>query len=215
MGARDLTGKRFGRLVVLYRDKDNVSPSGYKSVMWRCKCDCGNEITVRAKSLVNGMTKSCGCFRREEMARKASKHNGFGTRLYHIWDSMRQRCNNPRNNAYCNYGGRGIKICKEWDNFSNFREWALQTGYDETAPRGKFTIDRIDVNGDYSPNNCRWADMKEQTKNRRESIYLVYNGQRKTLMEWCQLLDIKYQTAWRRYSRGLPVELILKDKLNK
>ena len=121
----DLTGMRFGRLFVVGRADDIVSESGYKTLAWNCVCDCGNSTVVRGKSLTGGVTQSCGCFAREQMSKRVSRHHGYGTRLYAIWNSMRQRCNNPNHKAYKNYGGRGITICKEWDDFGEFRRWAL------------------------------------------------------------------------------------------
>lgn len=171
--------------------------------MWRCKCDCGNTVVVRGKCLSQGVTKSCGCLAKELLAQRASKHHGFGTRLYAVWNSMRQRCNNKNHHAYCNYGARGISICKEWNDYSNFRDWAESVGYDENAERGQFTLDRIDVNGSYSPENCRFVDMRIQTNNRRETIWIDFRGEHRPLAEWADITGIKYQTLWRRYKKGL------------
>lgn len=205
---KDLTGKRFGRLTVLYRSQDNIAPSGYKTVMWQCKCDCGKDVIVRGKCLSDGTTKSCGCFAKELMSQRMSKHSGFGTRLYAVWNSMRQRCNNPKNRAYPNYGGRGVSICDEWDDFAAFRDWALLAGYDENAKRGKFTLDRIDVDGNYTPENCRWADMSIQTNNRRETVYITYEDETHALTDWAKITGIKYHTLWRRYKKGLEPQKI-------
>ena len=202
IAAIDLSGKRYGRLIVNHRAEDNISKSGYRTVMWECSCDCGNKVIVRGKCLRSGTTKSCGCLVKELMSQRASKHHGFGTRLYAIWNSMRQRCNNKNHRAYQNYGGRGIKICDEWDDFRAFREWAYDSGYDDTAKRGVFTIDRIDVNGDYCPNNCRWASAKEQMSNRRCTPYYCLDGEKHTLLEWAEITGIKYETIWKRYSKG-------------
>lgn len=178
--------------------------------MWQCRCDCGKEVTIRSKCLTRGVSKSCGCLAKELASKRASKHNGFGTRLYAVWNSMRQRCNNPKHHAYQNYGGRGIAICHEWDDFSAFRNWALSAGYDEDAKRGKFTLDRIDVNGGYTPDNCRWADMSVQSNNRRETVYVSYDGETHTLTEWANITGIKYCTLWSRYKRGFTPEAILR-----
>lgn len=207
--ARDLTGNKFGRLTVLYRVSDSIAPSGYKTVIWRCRCDCGNEVIVRGKCLTGGVSKSCGCFAKELMSQRTSKHNGFGTRLYSVWNSMRQRCNNPKHHAYQNYGGRGISICNAWNDFAVFRDWALSTGYAEDAARGKFTLDRIDVDGNYTPENCRWADMRTQTNNRRETVHVTYMSETHPLTEWANITGIKYHTLWSRYKRGLSPEMIL------
>ena len=205
----NLIGQVFGRLTVIDRADGLVSESGYHTVMWKCKCDCGNIVNVRAKSLKQGVTKSCGCFRRDRMSNIASRHHGFGTRLYTIWNSMRQRCNNPKHHAYSNYGGRGITICKDWDDFDKFRKWAIGAGYDENAPRGQYTLDRVEVDRGYSPDNCRWVDMKTQSNNKRETIYLSYNGETLTLTEWADRVGLHYTTLWKRYKEGFDTSQIL------
>lgn len=157
----------------------------------------------------SGDTKSCGCLQKEGVSQRFSKHHGFGTRLYAIWDSMRQRCNNQNHRAYHNYGGRGITVCKEWDDYDAFRVWAYKSGYDDSVPRGVLTLDRVDVDGGYSPKNCRWVNMKTQSSNKRGTLYLEYDGVSKPLIDWAREKNIKYSTAWRRYSRGWPPERIL------
>lgn len=200
--ARDLAGMRFGRLTVLNRAADHITAKGYHHIMWNCICDCGVKCVIRGKSLTGNVTRSCGCLQKEQIKERASKHNGFGTRLYNIWNSMRQRCNNPNHRSYHNYGGRGIKICAEWDDFNIFRAWALSAGYDETAVRGKCTLDRIDVDSGYSPNNCRFINMREQADNRRGSIILEHDGETHPLTVWAEILGIKYPTLWKRYRSG-------------
>lgn len=202
MAAKDLVGKRFGRWTVKERASDHVTAKGYHHVMWRCVCDCGTERCVRGKSLTCGISKSCGCMRDELLGQRARKHGGFGTRLYAIWISMRQRCNNPNHHSYHNYGGRGIKICPEWDDYEIFREWAIRAGYKEDAERGLYTLDRIDVNQGYQPNNCRFATMREQAENRRDSIWVEHDGEIHPLTVWSEILDIEYTTLWSRYRRG-------------
>lgn len=208
---KDLSGMKFGRLTVKQRADDNISDSGYHTVMWNCTCDCGNEVVIRGKCLTGGVTNSCGCLAKELLSERASKHHGYGTRLYAVWNSMRQRCNNKNHRAYPNYGGRGINICNEWDDYAVFREWAIASGYDETAARGTFTLDRINTDGNYCPENCRWANMKEQTNNRRCTPYYEIDGERHTLLEWSKITGIKYETLWRRYDMGWDAERALKS----
>lgn len=210
---KDLAGMSFGRWTVLefagYRTYKN-NPK--KNPLWKCRCSCGNEKDIRETSLLDGTSKSCGCLMKERIKEVKSTHGGTNTRLFHVWDSMKRRCDNPNDKAYHNYGGRGIKVCDKWhDDFAAFREWAISTGYDENAKKGEFTIDRIDVNDMYCPENCEWKTMKEQARNRRDTIYLELNGVTRSLPEWSDISNVKYQTLWRRYSKGWSVERILKE----
>lgn len=167
----DHTGERFGRLVVLGRAEDYIAPNGKHHVRWRCLCDCGNETIVDVCELVGGGTKSCGCLHEEMIHSGRVKHGGRHDRLYKVYANMKNRCYNCNSNDYQYYGGRGIKICDEWlSDYGAFRDWALSNGYDSNAERGKCTIDRIDVDGNYEPSNCRWTDMATQSRNRRNVI---------------------------------------------
>lgn len=165
----DLTGQRFNRLTVLRY----VGNNRYNQRLWECACDCGNITVTTTHSLRAGIAKSCGCLKKEIVTKRINEHNHkhgqTKTRLYNIWYGMKARCKYPSHCSYKNYGGRGIKVCDEWENdFLKFRQWAMENGYDEDAPRGKCTLDRIDVDGDYEPSNCRWITQKEQMSNTRK-----------------------------------------------
>lgn len=164
-----------------------------------CKCDCGKEKVVRLSSLKSGDIKSCGCLRKslaKEMFCKNKfcvKHGLSRTRLYRIWQAMKQRCMNKNRNSFNNYGGRGITVCDCWkDSFERFREWAISNGYSDNL-----TIDRIDVNGDYCPENCRWITNDEQQNNRRNNHFVEYHGHRYTLAQLSRKLNIAESTLWR------------------
>jgi len=189
---KDLTGHRFGRLIVLgfsHRDK-------HRSNCWRCQCDCGKEYITRGSRLINGNTKSCGCLLKEHAKLTAVKNTIHGntrkdmqgkhyTPTYKSWESMRLRCNNPNATGYDYYGGRGIKVCPEWDDFRNFlRDMGER-------PQGT-SIDRIDPNGNYCKENCRWATGKEQLYNRKNTLNVFYNGMNMTIKEWAKKINIRY-----------------------
>lgn len=193
----DLTGQRFGRLIVVRR----AGVAKDRHVLWECQCECGNTTVVMGKCLKNGDTRSCGCLLNEVIAKGggAYKHGGSPTknkpnRLYGIWAGMLNRCYNRNNKAYSYYGGRGITVCKEWKNdFTAFRGWATSNGYCEDL-----TIDRIDNDGDYRPENCRWVTMKEQNSNKRSSLLLTYDDETHTITEWAKIKGItKWTLVWR------------------
>ncbi len=188
---------KFERLSVLCRDGTYISPCGNTEPLWKCRCDCGKEISVRGSMLRTGKQKSCGCYS-AEMARTRLLKHGFADseRLYDIWNNMRDRCNNPHNPKYALYGGRGIAVCDEWDDYSAFKEWAILHGYQDNL-----SIDRIDTNEGYRPGNCRWVTQKIQCNNKRNNRYLTFNGKTKTMMEWSECIDIPYSTIRSRLNK--------------
>lgn len=163
--AANLLGQRFGRLLVI----EQVGRIGGRGVMWKCLCDCGNETIAATKELRSHNTKSCGCLRDEKISCVNNIHGESHTRLYNVWNGMRQRCKDPNHKSYHNYGGRGITFCDEWDDYTAFRNWALASGYDVNANYSDCTLDRIDVDGNYEPDNCRWVDATTQALNKRKS----------------------------------------------
>lgn len=161
---RDLRGMRFNKLIVI----DKAGRDKYGKILWKCKCDCGNETITHGRDLVNGHCKSCGCIK-NATRKEEGKYKGLSnTRLFRIWKGMNQRCTNPNNKNYELYGARGIKVCKEWQGtqgFFNFLAWAVENGY-----RENLTIDRIDGENGYSSDNCRWADWSTQRKNQNRKV---------------------------------------------
>ena len=196
---KDLAGQKFGRLTVVRRGTTHVLPSGQRQTMWDCLCDCGNTTTVNTGNLKSGRVVSCGCYNREVQKRRCRGTHGYSrTRLYDIWHKMRQRCSWERAEYYDRYGGRGISVCQEWDeDFSAFCVWALQNGYSDSL-----SIDRIDVDGDYEPTNCRWSTMKVQENNRTNNVVVGYEGKSLTLAEWADEYGLKYTTFYERLKRG-------------
>lgn len=195
MVLKDLTNQRFGRLVVIRQAENAVSQNGQSIVQWLCQCDCGNLKIVPARDLRSGHVRSCGCLALE----CRTKHGEYNTRLYSIWVSMIQRCNNPNHKHYNYYGGRGIQICEEWYNYINFRNWAYNNGYYDNC---SLELDRIDSNGNYNMYNCRWITHREQMNNRRNNLYIEYFNEIHSLAEWCWIFNLPYKVINTRIYRG-------------
>lgn len=190
---KNLTGKKFGRLTAV--KKIGIDKRG--QAIWLCKCECGNTIETITNRLTMGKTKSCGCLALENKRNLHITHGKSHTRLNSIYRKMKQRCYNPHNPAFKYYGGKGILICEEWlKDFDNFYYWAIQNGYNDSL-----SIDRIDVNGNYEPQNCRWADDKTQARNTTHCRYVRYKGETKTLSEWCEVLCLNYATINQRLNK--------------
>lgn len=198
-----LTGKRFGKLLVLERAESSNSGR----TRWRCKCDCGSETIVDGFLLRNGKTKSCGCL-------KYSKRNGYinekNKRLHSIWANMKSRCNNKNSKSYSVYGGKGIKVCKDWEKFLDFQNWAIANGYSD-----ELTIERLDVNKNYCPENCCWIPKSEQAKNRTCTYKIMHNGKEKNLTELCKELNLNYKRIHNRIHKlGWNVEKAINTEIS-
>lgn len=206
MGAfLDLTGMRFGKLTAISRAKDYTQTNGRKRTAWICRCDCGNTITALAENLKSGATTSCGCYRRECTSTRVSTHCETDTPLYGVWCTMKSRCYNKNVKYYGRYGARGIGVCDSWlDCYENFRDWAIKSGYSEGL-----SIDRIDNNKGYSPDNCRWASSAEQANNRSSNNLITFRGETHNVTEWARILGINPKTIFTRLYSGWSIERAL------
>jgi hypothetical protein len=202
---KDITGKKFGRWTVIKfvkaipRYNENGSIKSRK-LYYLCKCDCGNERIVVSENLKSGKSKSCGCIRKENPNFKT--HWLSNTRLYTVYVGMKARCYNPNNSSYKNYGERGITVCDEWlKDFKAFYDWAIANGYDKTAKRGECTLDRINNNIGYTPENCRWVSQSLQNNNTRRNKLIKFRNEIHTLKEWSVLLSLPYTTLSSRLNK--------------
>lgn len=201
---KNLSGKRFGKLVAI---SPVLGKNPYK-YLWLFKCDCGKTKEISKYSVLSGRTTSCGCFQKSRVSRVGGLSY---SRLYRIWSHMKDRCYNKKNEAYKNYGGRGINVCKEWNgSFLRFKKWSFENGY-----RDKLTIDRINTNGNYEPSNCRWVTMKEQQRNKRNNKKVLYKGKSICLSEVSEIEKIDLSTISGRIKRGVPLEksLLFRNKI--
>jgi hypothetical protein len=212
----NMIGRRFGTLTVI---SEAPNPYKRKPIAWLCKCECGKTIVVEGGLLRRGYYSSCGCQRIELLRKAMTKHGLTDTKLYHSWKCMKYRCLNSHYTEYHLYGGRGITVCNEWLTFENFAKWALANGYKEGL-----SIDRIDANGNYERNNCKWSTAKEQANNKRNNHFITCEGETHTLAEWADIKGLDYgclesrlnnlgwdiKTALNRPSRGRGKRKLLK-----
>lgn len=198
----DFIGAKFGRLTVTKRIENQIDKNGKPHSTWECKCECGNVVAVRGTYLKSGAVKSCGCLNKDALRSMLTIHGESRTRLYKIWAGIKERCYNVNDNEYNNYGGRGIIMADEWlNNYRAFREWAYSNGYHEDPNKEPCSIDRIDNNGNYSPENCRWVGRKIQQNNTRHNHYVEYNGECHTVAEWADIYRIEYNLFYRTLKR--------------
>lgn len=187
----DLTGQRFGHLLVEKLDHRTSKRKYY----WRCICDCGNVCVVQASKLTTGYTKSCGCLRHNSPPNKT--HGLKDDELYPVWCQMRYRCENPNHQAYKWYGAKGVKVCESWHDFKTFYDWMHANNW----KRG-LTIDRINTNGNYEPDNCRLVSMEIQQNNRNNNIRIECGGELHTISEWSKIIGVGRGTIYHRYFKG-------------
>jgi hypothetical protein len=202
----DLSGQRFGRWTVLHRCD---APEESNRVYWLCKCDCGNTKAVMGSALRSGKTKSCGCLSREKLIERNTTqhaiHRMTGIKLYKTWTGIKNRCYNQKSAHYQNYGKRGISMCEEWRNsFVEFNKWCRDNGY-----RVGLSIDRINNDGDYEPDNCRWVTQDVQANNRRSVVYIEYDNTTMSMSEWARLKGMSLQVLRYRLNAGWPTEKAL------
>lgn len=209
MNCKDITGKRFGKLTVIRRAGTNKN----RAALWECVCDCGAYKTITGSALRTGHTQSCGCLQKKIAGNTIKSFNKTGlrskgrylhgenkTKLHNIWVNMRARCNNPKWDHYDRYGGRGISVCDEWnDSYISFRDWALSHGYEDGLE-----IDRIDNDGNYEPENCKWSNREEQVNNRSNTVFVTIDGVKKPLSVWCREKNVDYKTAHAKLKKGIP-----------
>ena len=199
----DLAGKKFGRLTAI----EIVGLDKHHHAIWRCACDCGGEKLVERYSLTRGSVRSCGCLPRElnKTGDYRRTHGMWGTRIYRIWKNMKTRCNNPNGKDWKDYGGRGITVCEEWQhNFQAFYDWSMANGYNDDL-----SIDRIDCDKGYSPDNCRWTDATTQANNKHNNHLITINGVTKTCMAWIKDTGISRSTFYQRLRKGVTGEALI------
>lgn len=201
---QDLTGQRFGRLQVIRQ----ATHSADKRTRWWCQCDCGNICITRGKNMKDGDAQSCGCLRKETTRARSITHGqgAIATRTpeYQSWASMKSRCYNPKTERYPHYGARGITVCERWLN--SFENFFADMGQ---RPGPSYSLDRIDVHGNYTPENCRWATARQQARNTQKAVYLTHAEKTLSVWEWADIVGISSRTLHERLRRGWPPERML------
>lgn len=191
----DITGKKYKMLIAI--EFDHMQG---ERAYWKFQCDCGNIIVARADAVKFGKIHSCGCYQRKllDEGGYTKTHGMTHSIIYDRWQGMIDRCYRKTDKAYYNYGARGICVCDEWRHvFQNFYDWAMKNGYSD-----ELTLDRIDVNGNYCPENCRFISVKEQCRNKRTNVYLAINGETKCVTEWCEIFNFPRHTVYRRLKKN-------------
>lgn len=201
----NLVGCKIGKLTVLEYKGKRTYKCGASDNLWLCRCDCGN-IVIRTQYTLRRGT-SCGCERRRKVSESLKTHGGTHTKLYYVWRTMKSRCSNPHTHSFKDYGGRGISICDEWHDFRNFQDWAIKNGYKEGLQ-----IDRIDVNGNYEPCNCRWVDIITQARNKRNNHKVEWRGAVYTLSQIERMTGVDHRLIGKRLKRGWDVERAITQK---
>ena len=186
-------GNKYGKLTVIRPIHNGTR------WLWECSCECGGTTIAQPQRLIKGLQNACHCGRRRFLHEYHYVHGDSKTRLYEIWAGMKKRCNNPAVKRYDRYGGRGIRYCPEWESYPEFKKWALASEYYDGG-----TLDRIDNDGDYTPENCKWSTLKEQAANRSSSIVIERDGEKHILSDWCKILGLTYSTVYCRIHRGIP-----------
>lgn len=190
----EIKSQKYGKLSAIRR----IGKDKHGHYLWECRCDCGNVVIAAQARLRSGRKRSCGCLHKDA-AQKRAKPYSHRERLYVLWMGMRQRCSNPNNSSYAWYGGKGVTVCDEWENnYLSFKKWALETGYDESLPRGMQTIERKNVGKGYSPDNCEWKTIQQQQRNKGNTKLFEYNGESHTVVEWSEILGLKHGTLHSR-----------------
>lgn len=196
----DITGQRFGRLVVIRRDGER-----FGQVLWHCQCDCGSTKAIVGNTLRRGLAQSCGCLQKERTSAAKTTHGGRNGKLYKQWHSMLERCHSPQSQAFADYGARGISVCKRWQSFANFR-----ADMGERPPG--MSIERLDNSKGYEPGNCVWATPAQQARNKRNNVMLRFGEREMCLADWAKHLGVSRGALRGRIRRGWPIERVLQPR---